>query len=447
MVVESQKRQRSTKRYKATYIKQRTARHSVPKAQLDVRSEVVQTVVCRAKKYFTKKRVLQIALAIAGIAILVNLWLSRPLSINVSNQVQEVPANASLLYVYEMYATPVEPGDLVDVTGEVIQAGAGAVFSAIVDGQVLDENAANAYHLQPNDVIEFKDGTNTIEPYAVSDTSQVAPQLVMDGDHGSVAYVSQWGYPGVSEHRIGQRSHKEADVVCEQPTNCVVSVRNIEPPEGSKLVALTFDDGPSSFTPSYLDILQQYGAHATFFELGLQIEKDGAGCDLVRDSGNGMGTHTYGHKFLTRLSAQDLQDQLRWGLDELEQHGVYTTMLRPPYGDFDAQTWLDSAGIISSSITWTQDSQDWSLPGASAVVEHALSNIKSGSIILMHDGGGDRQQDIEALPQIISTLQNEGYRVVSVQELLASDPSIPADVAAGTASMPQGAMWPTSLAQ
>lgn len=100
---------------------------------------------------------------------------------------------------------------------------------------------------------------------------------------------------------------------------------------------------------------------------------------------------------------------------------------------------------MSVSVLWNQDSLDWELPGVEAIVGKALNSIQPGSIILMHDGGGNRDQDVEALPQIIEQLQGAGYRLVTLSELLASDPDIPADIAGGNAQMPEGAVWPTEI--
>ena len=106
-----------------------------------------------------------------------------------------------------------------------------------------------------------------------------------------------------------------------------------------------------------------------------------------------------------------------------------------------------SQGTISASILWNQDTLDWSLPGVDAIVENALANMAPGSVILMHDGGGDRSQDIQALPQIIERLQSSGYKLVTVSELMASDPEVPESIAKGDAAMPEGAVWPTEIAE
>ena len=102
---------------------------------------------------------------------------------------------------------------------------------------------------------------------------------------------------------------------------------------------------------------------------------------------------------------------------------------------------------MSASVIWTIDSRDWELPGADAIVKNCTSNVGNGDIILMHDGGGDRSQDIEALPRIIDELHKQGYRLVTLSELMDSDYRIPDEIASQYAPMPEGCSWPTELAE
>jgi peptidoglycan/xylan/chitin deacetylase (PgdA/CDA1 family) len=270
----------------------------------------------------------------------------------------------------------------------------------------------------------------------------------MDGSWGSVTYIAQWPKAGITETRVGKISGEtvEGEVV-QEVQNCIVKCTMVTPDNGQKLVALTFDDGPSAYTQKYLDILAQYGAKATFFVLGDNIGNYPEAAKAIVSSGNQIASHTGSHSELTTLDAATLQQELRETFDKINTTtGVQTTIFRPPYGEFTQRTWLNSGGVASVSVLWTQDSLDWKLPGASAIVSNCLSNITSGSIILMHDGGGNRDQDVQALPTLISTLQEQGYTLVTLDELLASDSSIPADIASGNATMPADATWPTELA-
>ena len=104
-------------------------------------------------------------------------------------------------------------------------------------------------------------------------------------------------------------------------------------------------------------------------------------------------------------------------------------------------------GTFSASIIWNLDSLDWELPGVDAIVENSTLGVTSGSIILMHDGGGNRDQDVEALPRIIESLQADGYELVTINELLATDSRIPESVASGNATIPEGHVWASEVVE
>ena len=126
--------------------------------------------------------------------------------------------------------------------------------------------------------------------------------------------------------------------------------------------------------------------------------------------------------------------------------GLDTTSVRAPYGDLNIDVWLKSQGHMTLSVCWSHDSEDWTLPGADAIVSNCTSNMAPGSVILMHDAGGVREQGLEALPRIIEAWQNAGYRFVTVEELMASDSSIPEECCSNYRPMPEDAVWPTELA-
>ena len=220
-------------------------------------------------------------------------------------------------------------------------------------------------------------------------------------------------------------------------------------PSDAKTVYLTFDDGPAAtYTQQCLDILSQKGAKATFFNLAENEESYPELAATVASSDNQLCSHTNHHLDLATLSQADLVSEITTAHDAIQRiSGVDTTTIRPPYGSFNQSCWLNSGGTICASILWNIDTVDWSLPGTDAIVENALAGVTSGSVILMHDGGGARDQGMEALPRIIDQLQQDGYTFVTISELLASDPEVPKDVVAGNATMPEGAVWPTEIGE
>jgi peptidoglycan/xylan/chitin deacetylase (PgdA/CDA1 family) len=186
------------------------------------------------------------------------------------------------------------------------------------------------------------------------------------------------------------------------------------------VVALTFDDGPSPvFTPQVLRILQQYKVHATFFCIGEWVQLYPGLVEQTFRAGNAIGDHTWSHPDLTKLSPY----AIRWQLSSASiaiKHAIGSPpiLFRPPYGATNAavESLASQMGLLQ--IMWTIDPRDWSLPGVAAIVNIVLSHAMNGSIILMHDGGGDRSQTVRALPQIISALQQRGFTFVTVPQLL-----------------------------
>lgn len=375
-----------------------------------------------------------------------HLWSTRKVPVTINGSSYQVRIDSTLVDATRELSLKVARGNLVSVRGDVLKRGGGYALTATVNGRSLPGRRGERYRVVQNDTIELSRGRDIMEPHTTKSTS-VAPKLVMRGGYGPIAYVRTYGTPGRAKVLRGRRSGQTAKVVTKKATDTEVYLRTPVPEGGKQLVALTFDDGPSNkYTRQYLDILTKHHAKATFFCLGNNVrEYPELAKEIVRQ-GSQIASHTQDHKQLTTLDAAAVQSELGTSLKEIATAtGVQTTLFRPPYGDFRESTWLKSAGIASASITWTQDSEDWRLPGADAIVHNALLNVKSGSIILMHDGGGNRDQDVQALPKIIEALQSNGYTLVTINELMASDSTIPESVRTGNAKMPKGSVWPTEL--
>lgn len=386
-------------------------------------------------------------LVLAGIAVVAGyLWWSRPLALALNGTSVQARRGTSIQQLVEDNGIAVTPGNLLSVTGDVIDEGQGSPLSATVNGQELDQDQIASYSVRGGEDIEVGNGGDITEDYDVTATTETQPKLRMEGGYGAFAYVSQWGYAGSTETRKGRVSGETADVTTKEAQDCVVYLHNVKPDDGQKLVALTFDDGPSEYTQQYLDILAKYNAKATFFMLGTEIQAYPDQAKAVAEAGCQVASHTNRHQQLTKLDEAGLQAELSDTFEDIKDiTGVETTFMRPPYGDFTEGAWLRSGGLMSASIIWNQDSKDWARPGADQIVANSLAGVQPGSIILMHDGGGDRSQDVEALPQIIEQLQAQGYRLVTINDLIASDSSIPADIRTGNAKVPEGAVWPTEL--
>ncbi len=388
------------------------------------------------------------SIIIVAIVILLGiLWfINRPVPITVNGEATEVRVSSTLEEVLHEEEVSVEPGNYISVTERVLQAGKGHAFTASVNGQTLSPDEAESYRIQGNEAIEYTDGEDILEDFE-ADSEVIMPYLRMEGNGYSLQYVSQWGYAGELQHRKGKESGEYADVITKEAQDCVITCLDPYIEGDTKYVALTFDDGPADpYTEEYLDILGRYGAKATFFNLGENAENYPDIAKEVVAQGHQLCNHTMAHNQLTAVDAETVYNEIMRSEKAIEKaSGVATTHLRPPYGDFTERSWLGSGGSITASIRWNADSQDWKLPGVDTIVSNSLINLHSGTIILMHDGGGDRSQDVEALPLLIEELQSQGYTFVTISELMRATGVIPEDICSGTSTMPKDATWPDEI--
>jgi len=190
-------------------------------------------------------------------------------------------------------------------------------------------------------------------------------------------------------------------------------------------VALTFDDGPNPpYTGQILGILARYQVPATFFCVGLQASAHPADIAGMAAAGHGLGNHTWSHPFLPDLTRAQLAEQLDRTDEAVSRAagGREPGPFRPPYGSRspDVLRWLDERG--SPIVLWDVDPSDWARPGAVVIAGRVLTQARPGTIILMHDGGGDRSQTVAALPLIIEGLLDRGFRFTLAAALLAQAP-------------------------
>lgn len=174
-------------------------------------------------------------------------------------------------------------------------------------------------------------------------------------------------------------------------------------------VSLTFDDGPSGYTPQVLDILGQYGVKATFFVLGSEVQRYPDLIHRMVAEGHSVQSHSMTHPPLPGLSDAALQQQVVDSRSVINAvAGVAPRCMRPPYGARNGRTdgAMRAAGM--EPVLWSIDTLDWKRPGADTIVARAVGQAQSGSVILMHDGGGDRSQTVAALSSIIQGIAGRG---------------------------------------
>jgi len=192
--------------------------------------------------------------------------------------------------------------------------------------------------------------------------------------------------------------------------------------DGQPVLYLTFDDGPNAtYTPQILETLAQYGARGTFFLIGQQVA---SAADVIGDSisrGNYEANHTYSHADLTTLGqaafneeVNNTYDAIQSASGEQDNGRSKPLCLRPPYGASDGNTGAYASALGYELVLWDLDPQDWRQPGADQIANYVITNAHPGAIVLMHDGGGYRDQSVAALNTILSTLSGQGYRFESL---------------------------------
>ena len=184
--------------------------------------------------------------------------------------------------------------------------------------------------------------------------------------------------------------------------------------ENGPVIALTFDDGPyPKVTGHILDVLEKNGVCATFFVLGSRIEGHEDMLTRMEELGCEIGNHSFSHADLTRLSKADCQRELSDTDAEIRRvTGHEASVVRPPYGYYNKAV-RSAAG--RPLILWTVDTNDWRGKAPGEIADYVIQQAKEGSVILMHD---QQTQTADAMEMIIPTLIEEGFRFVTVSELI-----------------------------
>ncbi len=188
-----------------------------------------------------------------------------------------------------------------------------------------------------------------------------------------------------------------------------------------KPIALTFDDGPwPNSTSQVLDVLKKSNVKATFFMVGMQVQKYPQLLKQVVAEGHAIGNHTWSHQYDHYNASAAAREIDRTAELVYKTTGVKTSLFRPPAGILNNGLVAYAHEKKYAVVMWSVDSKDWRSRRTTrqAFIDNVLKEAKPGGIVLLHDGGGDRSNTVQALPQLIAQLKKQGYKFVTVPELL-----------------------------
>ena len=348
-------------------------------------------------------------------------------NVSVNGTTVSVSANTTLKkLVDDGHASPTA-GDLLAVDGSVAKQGGGNLLAATINGEATSDPQAR---IVKDAIITIDDGEDVTEEYEEV-TSRLpfaasSMQATPDAYYKGSVHLYSAGADGTQAVRTGKISGKSVTTVVEQPVNSGFTAYTPDT-GGEKVIALTFDDGPwPESSRQILEILNANGAHATFFAIGNQCKDNATVLKQIADAGNQIATHSYDHADgsgqgvnMTLMSANEQIAEITKGFDAIEGVLGYqvSRVMRAPGGNYYGPMVETLSSQVKAEIGWDVDTLDWSRPGVDAIVQRILS-VQPGQIVLMHDGGGERSQTVEALRIALPQLREQGYRFVTVDELL-----------------------------
>jgi peptidoglycan-N-acetylglucosamine deacetylase len=182
-------------------------------------------------------------------------------------------------------------------------------------------------------------------------------------------------------------------------------------PDGRTGIALTIDDGPNPvYTPQVLRLLDRYRVTATFSMIGLQADAHPGLAREVAAAGHELANHTWSHLDLAYLPPAVVADQISRATGAIHRAtGKTPTLFRAPFGAWSPAVLRLCAQSGMTPLDWSVDPRDWSRPGVATIVGNIMRNTRTGSIILEHDGGGNRAQTVAALKIVLPRLLDAGY--------------------------------------
>lgn len=252
--------------------------------------------------------------------------------------------------------------------------------------------------------IEVVDGENTTEP-----TEVVRREQAVSGLPKALQHVHTPGRPGIEEVTVGTKSGETVSSVVVTPG---VKAHRAT----GKVLSLTFDDGPNpTYTPQILDILEAKGVPAAFCTVGTLVEQHPELVQRIVDEGHQLCNHTMHHvEGLEADPRATVEAEMGEGRDALvDAVGESVPYYRPPGGSLGPVIYDVAAEQEERVLYWSIDPRDWKQPPPEEIVATVVDALGPGGIVLLHDGGGNREATIAALPKIIDAARARGYTFVA----------------------------------
>jgi peptidoglycan-N-acetylglucosamine deacetylase len=195
----------------------------------------------------------------------------------------------------------------------------------------------------------------------------------------------------------------------------------------TKLLALTYDDGPNDrYTQRLLEVLARHNVNATFFLIGRYVQQRPEIVRQIVKAGHSVGNHTFTHPLLTWRSAAEIRRQLSGCHRALcESIGQYSNLFRPPFGGRRPAVLRIVRELGLEPVMWNVTGYDWNAPPAAVIENKVIKQIRGGDVILLHDGGhrqmgADRSQTVVATDHLIARYKAEGYEFVTIPSMMAA---------------------------
>lgn len=290
---------------------------------------------------------------------------------------------------------PARTGRLLSVRGDVLDPRL-APPVLWLDGRAVEPGAAIA----AGSLVAVQDGLDVVEGTREVD-EPVAPPPPPDVEK-RVWYAGQ---PGQAHLTVGATS---GQVVRRTVTRAPIGPRV----EGATAVGLTFDDGPDPrWTPQVLQILAEEGVPATFCMVGQQVRRHRELARAVVAAGHALCTHTANHpEHFDQASRAAVDAEIRGGLDALVRADLAPpSLFRAPGGRLSPEVLGAAHGLGLRVLDWEVDTKDFERPPAPVLVDRVLGAVHPGSLVLLHDGGGNRANTVAALRPLIQALRARGY--------------------------------------